>query len=118
MTQKPFNPVATDRIEPFCELRVKETDIKGPKFAVIDMHTHFGPMLRGDAYVDMYDTGETVARLKEVGVRKVVTLELCWDESYDRLLNKIHPYEDFVAIYGSVDYSKLDEPDFESMVWR
>ncbi len=118
MTNKPFNPVAIDRIEPICELRVKRTEIKGPKFPIIDMHTHFGPMLRGDAYVDMYDTSETIEKLKEAGVKKVATLELVWDESYDKLLNKIHPHEDFVAVFGSVDYSKLDEPGFESMVWK
>ncbi|HHT64783.1 MAG: amidohydrolase family protein [Caldicoprobacterales bacterium] len=107
-----------NKYEPISELCVKQTDITHPKYPVIDMHTHFGPMLRGDGYVDMYDTAETVEKLKKAGVRKVLTLELLWEKGYDRLLEKIHPYEDFILSFGSVDYSRLDEPGFESMVWK
>lgn len=50
------------------------------------------------------------------GVKHIVNLDGWWGNELDRMLNKIHPYEDFVVTFGSIDVSRLDESGFESYV--
>lgn len=49
-------------------------EVVRPKYPVIDMHTHFGPMVLGKDYASQYDTADAVAKLKDAGIRKVATL--------------------------------------------
>ena len=93
------------------------TGIK-PRFPVIDMHAHFGALLFGDRYEDVYDTAEVVETLRRTGIRRIVSLELEWEAGYDRLMKKLEPSGGFVVSVGSVDVSKALEKDFESIVYR
>lgn len=101
---------------PRSELVVDRVRVKKPKFPIIDTHTHFGPLVLGKNYAALYDTAKEVERFKEYGVRRVVSLELVWGEELDRLLEKIHPFEDFVTTFSSVDLTRLDGSDFETYV--
>lgn len=103
---------------PKSELVVEKSDIKKPRFPVIDIHTHYGALLLGEHYEDVYDTAEQVEYLKQQGVRHIVNLDGLWGAELDRMLAKIHPYEDFILTFGTVDVTRLDERDFESYVKR
>ncbi len=103
---------------PESELVVPRTEITKPKFPVIDMHTHFGPLVLGDQFYECYDTAAEVEKFKACGITKVVAQENVWGKTLDQLLEKIHPFGDFISIYGSLDVAKLDQPDFESYVQR
>ncbi len=101
---------------PRSELVVEKHMVETPRFPVVDIHSHFGQMLLGEDYAEKYDTGEVVARLKENGVRKIVNLDGFYGPLLDKMLEKIHPYEDFILTFGSVDVTRLDEPGFEKYV--
>lgn len=101
---------------PRSELVVERQIVEKPKFPVIDVHAHFGPMLLGENYAEKYDTGEEVEKLKKLGIRGIVNLETLWGDALDKMLEKIRPYDDFIYTFGSVDVQRLDDPDFESHV--
>lgn len=101
---------------PRSELVVERVNVTKPKFPVIDTHTHFGPLVLGPNYTERYDTAREVERFKEAGIKRVVNLEVVWGEELDRLLRKIHPYEEFITTFSSVDVTKMAEPKFESYV--
>jgi len=110
--------LALSKFVPHSELVVERREVPTPKFPVIDMHAHFGPLVLGEHYRDLYDTGAEVAKFKSHGIRLVVNAETVWGEELDRLLAKIHPFEDFVLTFSSVDVTRLDQPDFERYVCR
>lgn len=103
---------------PRSELVVERVRVTKPRFPIIDTHTHFGPLVLGENYADRYDTAREVERFKEAGVKRVVNLEVVWGEGLDRLLRKIHPFEDFITTFSSIDVTKLAEPTFETYVRR
>jgi len=88
-----------------------------PRFPVIDMHAHFGPLLFGEAYESVYDTLEVVENLKAAGVKRIASLELVWGAEYERLMRKLEPSRGFVVPFGSVDVSKALDPKFETLVY-
>ena len=45
-------------------------------------------------------------------------MEVAWDAELDRVFRKLEPCLDFFVVFGSVDVSRLDEPDFERSVWK
>ena len=110
--------VSLNEYRPRSELVVERKAVTKPKFPVIDMHTHFGPLVLGENYTERYDTAREVERFRAAGIKRVVNLELVWGAELDRLLEKIHPYGDFITTFSSVDVSRLDEPGFETYVLR
>jgi len=102
--------------KPRSELVVERTEVKGPTFPVIDIHAHFGPLTLGPNYAERYDTKTEVERLKQLGVRYITNLETLWGEELDKALEKTRPYDDFILTFGSVDVSRLDDPDFPQHV--
>jgi predicted TIM-barrel fold metal-dependent hydrolase len=107
-----------DEYTPVSELVVEQHNIGKPKFPAFDAHAHFGSLLLGDSYESRYDTAEVVSRLKDFGLKGIVNLDGWWGSELDRMLAKVHPYEDFIKTFGCIDPSKLDEPDFEGYVRR
>ncbi len=101
---------------PESELVVERKVVEHPKFPVIDMHAHFGPLVLGKDYKNRYDTGEEVEKFKRRGIVKIVNAETVWDRELDEMLEKIHPYEDFILTFSSVDVTRLAEPKFEKYV--
>ncbi len=111
-------PLLLTEYMPRSELVVERQTVTQPKFPVIDAHTHFGPLTNGPDFDTKYDTEAEVAKLRELGLEKVVTLEVTWDAELDRVFRKLEPCLDFFVVFGSVDVSRLDEPDFERSVWK
>ena len=103
---------------PKSELVTEEHLIPVAKFPVIDIHSHFGSLVMGSNYADMYNTGEAVSRLKQYGFRKTVNLDGFFGAELDNMLRKIHPYEDFILTFGAVDVTRFDETGFEAYVYK
>ncbi len=97
---------------PSTELVVKKTIIKKPLFEVIDIHGHFGSLILGDDYENLYETAQIVDILKSYNIRHIINLDGFWGEKLDRVLKKTHPFNDYIITFGGVDISRLDEPDF------
>lgn len=102
--------------KPKSELVVKETIIVKPKFPVIDCHLHFGPMALGQDYENKYVTGDIIAKLKEFGICHAISPDLVYGEDLDRYQNKISGYEDFIAVFASIDMSRVFLEGFEDYV--
>jgi len=107
-----------DEFNPQTELVTAVNDVRTPRFPVIDMHAHLGPMLLGSDYAQAYDTLSLKQTLQACGVERMVSLELVWDDAYARLLEKLAPGGDFFAVFPSVDVSRFEDSGFESMVYR
>jgi len=109
-------PILLTEYVPKSELVVESHYVKTPRFPAIDIHTHFGSLVLGDNYEEQYDTGKTVEIMKSYGLKQVINLDGMWGSELDRMMKKIHPYEDFITTFGSLDVSKLDESGFEKYV--
>lgn len=103
---------------PKSELRTTVTRITSPKFPVIDVHSHFGPLLLGDDYALIYDTGRTVEKLRLHGVRNIVNLDLIWDSALEKMLEKTKTEGEFILTFASLDVTKLEEDSFDEYVER
>lgn len=101
-----------------CELVHEEHPCVLSPFPVIDAHAHFGPLLLGESYETVYDTARTSALLREMGIEKILCLELVWEAEYDRLCRKLEASDGLVVPVGSVDVFRALDPDFESYVRR
>jgi predicted TIM-barrel fold metal-dependent hydrolase len=116
--QRSIALISIGEYHPQIELRNElHTEIH-PKHPVIDMHAHFGALLFGENYEDVYDTQEVVENLKRAGIRRILSLELEWEDGYDRLAKKLEASKGFVVPIGSVDVSKAQQKDFECIVYR
>lgn len=102
--------------KPRSELVVERKEVTGPKFPVIDIHSHFGPLTMGPNYAERFDTKTEVEKLKSLGVIYATNLETLWGEELDKAVEKIKPYDDFILTFGSVDIGRLEEPDFAQHV--
>lgn len=101
---------------PKSELIVDSHYIKTPRFPAIDAHAHFGSLVLGNDYENKYDMAKTVEIMKDHGLKHVVNLDGMWGTELDRMLKKIHPFEDFIITFGTIDVLRLDDPDFENYV--
>ena len=110
--------VYADEFHPLSELVLPQHPEALPPFPVIDMHAHFGPLLLGERYEDTYDTARSCEVLREMGIEKVLCLELVWGDAYDRLCRKLEASNGMILPVGSVDVVRALEPDFESRVYR
>lgn len=102
---------------PNCELVLPKSEIAGPKFPVIDAHTHLGRMMMGDHYAEMYDICETIGHLKSYGVEHIVNLDGEEEEYLDKMLEKCSGFEDFIVHFGAADASGFDAPNFEKRTY-
>ena len=107
-----------DEFHPTVELVTPQHPNTMPLFPVIDMHTHFGPLLLGEDYETKFDTREICRLLREMGIEKMLCLELQWGEGYDRLCRKLEASDGMILPVGSVDVFRALEPDFEAQVYR
>lgn len=102
---------------PKSELVTEEHIVNTPRFPVIDIHCHYRTMFEKDgSFKDGMDPASCVEHLKKYGVERVVNLDGTWGVELDALFSKIHPYEDRIIIFGSVDTARIDEENFGSYV--
>ena len=110
--------ICIGEFHPHCELELPRHPDALPPFPVIDMHTHFGPLLLGDHYEDAFDTQRSCEWFRALGIEKLFCLELVWGGDYDRLCRKLEASDGMIAPVGSVDVFRALEPDFERYVYR
>ncbi|HBN84877.1 MAG TPA: amidohydrolase [Clostridiales bacterium] len=104
---------------PHTTLRAPSTRIEKAKFPVFEAHAHLGKLVIGDNYDTLYDLDNTVDTLKSFGIKRMINLDGFWGDELDRMLAKTQKYnDDFIVTFGTVDVSRLDDPDFESYVYR
>lgn len=103
-----FNPVNM--------LRVEEHPTPRAKYPVIDMHTHWGPIMIGRNYAEKYDTPKVIEKLKKYNVVKTFNPDRIWDDELAAMRKKLEGYENFVETVPSIDYARLDDPDFPDYV--
>ena len=106
-----------DEFHPKVELVADAHPCAMPPFPVIDMHAHFGPLVLGENYEELYDTKETCRILRDLGVEKIFSLELVWGEAFDRMCRKLEASDGMIVPVGSVDVFRALEPDFEKTVY-
>lgn len=93
--------------KPESELVVKRTEINGPKYPVIDFHVHISPRK------SEYSISNVMDDLNHQGVKAVVNLDGFWGERLDFALEQAKEYNKKVAVFASVDVTRIDEPDFK-----
>lgn len=96
--------------QPESELVVKRTEMSGPKYPVIDFHVHISPK-KGEKSIS-----EIMDALDKHEVKAVVNLNGFWGERLDNALEQAKDYKGKIAVFASVDVTKIDEPDFERYV--
>jgi predicted TIM-barrel fold metal-dependent hydrolase len=107
-----------DEFAPRSNLVVEEHIVTKPRFEVIDAHTHCGELFAGPNFEELFDTEEFVGRYRAMGVSHVVNLDAMYGAHIDRFLKKVAGFEDFFINFGTVEVSRLDEPDFEHYVYH
>ena len=107
-----------DEFHPVSQLRLDDHTPALPRFPIIDMHGHMGPMMLGDNYEECYDTARQAELLRACGLEKLVSMELVWGDRFLRLQNKLAAAGDFFLIFPSVDLSDVGSPSFEKEVFK
>ncbi len=89
-------------------LEAPRTDLPGPRFPVIDAHSH----LRG-----VQDVGALVGRMDELGIERIVDLDGYADERFEERMRRfVRAYPGRFSLFTLVDVSDLDAPGFPARV--
>ena len=103
--------------KPVSRLRVKVTEVKKPRFPVVDAHNHLGPLFGGESAKK--PVRELVRIMDDVGVRVIVDLDGGWGE--DILQNHLDRYKGFAPDrfihFGGVDWSHWSEKGIQFGDW-
>lgn len=102
--------------QPISQLRTGTTAIRKAKFPVIDIHTHFGPLVLGKDYANRYDTGSVIGALASYGVERLCNLELVWGSDLTRMEEKLSGHNGTVMTFPSIDLSGFEHPGFAEQV--
>ena len=105
-----------DEYMPRSELVVERVCVEGPRFPVIDFHTHLGSLTDGEETEVRERIARHVDQLQAIGVEHVVNQAMRWGNELIDLLKTLAPWADFFTTFGGVDISQLDEPGFPDMV--
>ena len=108
--------IPVSEFNPINMLKVPEHYTPKAKYPVIDMHTHWGPILLGPDYASKYDTASRVEQLKKYNIQMVFNPDRLWDEKLGEMQEKLKGYEDFVLTCPSVDYARMDDPGFPEYI--
>lgn len=104
--------------KPTSKLRTSSDTRSLPSFPVIEFHSHWGRFLLGDNYGNLYDTKESVDRMRAEGIVSVVNLDGENEKHLEKMIDKTDVCSDFIHTFGNVDISRIDEPAFESYVYN
>lgn len=103
--------------KPFSELVVKKTEYNKPYHSVIDFHTHFGPIYRGQCYEKTYTVKDIISILKNYGVEKVIDLEI-FPEEVEHVCRIWEGQEEFCTIFAPINFDYINESNFEAYVHK
>ncbi|MDF2686591.1 MAG: amidohydrolase [Clostridia bacterium] len=99
---------------PRSELKVEEHITETPKFPVIDVHGHYGSVMKDESPEKAI--ADTIDFLKKYGIRRAVNLDGHNGEIQERVLRRSKPYGDFFITFASIDVKRVDDEDFDSYV--
>ena len=99
---------------PVSELVLEKTQISKPKYPVIDFHTHWGYFFKDD-FEDAYNAKDFAGIMKAHEVVHCVNLDGGFGDMPDRMLKKIEGFDN-ITTFGTVDTSRIDQPDFAQSV--
>jgi predicted TIM-barrel fold metal-dependent hydrolase len=96
-------------------LRVAVTDVPLPRFPVISMHEHLGPVFGGDWHER--PVSELLATMDEVGIVTMVDLDGGQGDALSRQVERYHvPHPDRVLVFAGLDYAAwATEADFGAL---
>ena len=103
---------------PRSRLEVPAHKVNKPYRPVFDCHMHWGEMILGDDYRDLYDTAAAIESLKSYDIIGCINLCGFWGDRLKNMFDKIGDFKDYVHTFGSVDAGLLDEPDFDTYVYQ
>ncbi|MDD4773468.1 MAG: amidohydrolase family protein, partial [Eubacteriales bacterium] len=99
---------------PSSELKVEEHMTNTPKFPVIDIHGHYGSVMREDTPDSNLE--KAVDFMKKYGIRRAGNLDGHEGTIQERVIKKSEPFGDFFITFASIDVKKADDADFDSYV--
>ncbi|MDF2686592.1 MAG: amidohydrolase [Clostridia bacterium] len=99
---------------PKSELIVEEHITETPKFPVIDIHGHYGGVMKADSPDSAIEN--TVNFMKRYGIKKAGNLDGHNGAIQEQVVKKCKPYEDFFITFASIDVKRVDDEDFDSYV--
>ncbi len=102
--------IPLDQFRPVTRLEVPQRQRLRPKFPVIDAHSHL---------TRTKDVAKVLEDMDRYGIRMIVDMDGFWDERMDyQLKHYVEPHPDRFTIFGRVNLSNIDEPDFEKKARR
>lgn len=104
--------------QPVSHLTTESHQVTQAKFPVIDIHTHFGPLVIGRDYENKYDTDKVMEGLRRHGVQRLCNLELVWEKELERLQRKLTGHQDVIFTFPSIDLSGFELPSFRELVYQ
>ncbi|MGR3220264.1 MAG: amidohydrolase family protein [Candidatus Anammoxibacter sp.] len=85
-------------------LITEKHEISKPKFAVIDIHTHFSLNT---------DPALLIKEMDALGIKQIVNLSGGYGKKLKQMVEKFYrPYPDRIAIFCNINFSTIDNPDF------
>ncbi len=99
---------------PSSELKVEEHITNTPKFPVIDIHGHYGIVMREDTPDSRLESA--VGFMKKYGIRRAGNLDGHNGEIQERVIKKSKPFGDFFITFASIDVTKADDENFDAYV--
>lgn len=108
------NKISLSDFKPKSELKVEEHITNTPKFPVIDIHGHYGSVMK----IDTPDitTENTVNFMKRYGIRRAGNLDGYNGAVQEQVVKKTKPFGDFFINFASIDVKKVDDEDFDTYV--
>lgn len=98
---------------PIPMLVTKHHIISKPKFPVIDGHNHLTVSFENGNNLDLSLNHEELTDiLDRSGVKKIIDLTPFYGKELKKVLDFHRPYKDRVVVFGSVDFSKIDNKNF------
>lgn len=118
-------PLYLSEYKPVSKLQVEQKPVARTTYPVIDVHGHFAsfylPLYAPDpARWQPVAVDETVKRLQQQGIRRVINLDGFWDGflglDLETVFAATSEHEDFFLNFVSIDVTKVLEKNFASMV--
>lgn len=97
--------IPLNEFRPVCRLEIPQQERLIPKFPVIDAHNHL---------TRTKDSAKLVEDMERFHIKHIIDIDGFWDERMDfQIRNYVERYPGKFSIFGRVDVSNIDAPDFE-----
>ena len=108
--------IPLDKYRPVSKLRVKEHLITRAKFPAIDAHNHLAPSPPGRTWGRSITPEQLIERMDKYNIKMIVDLDGRVGPDGEGQLDMMNKFPDKFLTFVRIDFSKLEEPDFEQQV--